>query len=285
MGGVKPCVFIDYCSVGKYEPYVSKSGLYKCLIKNVEHTGRYFGIFVMMSLVLAIETSEQICSVALFQSSELLSFKEKNHANVHSQFLFTLIHELFAENELSIQNIDAVAVNLGPGSYTGLRIGCTAAKSIAYSIGCPVIGVEGLELMASAYLNELSDKEALNDGDMICSMIDARRMEVFWQFFNSGGERLSEPEPALLEEVENPYKNLNGQLHVIGSGASKCAKLESFEGAIIDDAVLLHAKYMGPLLSEKMDKKEFEDLAYFEPKYLKGFHFIPPKNKSASSNG
>lgn len=238
-------------------------------------------IFVPMALILAIESSESICSVALFKNAELLGFREKNEPNVHSQFLFTLIGELMQSQGYQISNLGAVAVNLGPGSYTGLRIGCTAAKAIAYSNSIPLIGLEGLSLVASAYATQ----NHLSDCDFICSMVDARRMEVFWQFFNWHNEELTKAEPAILTEVELPIETSNANLHVIGSGAFKCVELEIFKGAKISTNTLSHAKFMGPLLFEKWNNNEFQDVAYFEPSYLKGFHFVAPKKQRKPING
>lgn len=226
-----------------------------------------------MSLILCIETAEKTCSVALFNSGQLLGFEEIEENNAHSKFLFPLIETLLNAHHISLQDLAAVAISGGPGSYTGLRIGCSAAKGICYALNKPMIAMGSLEIMASGYMQSNS----LNKEDRICVMMDARRMEVFWQFFDARGSHQTTAVAAILTDESYQNSSIDGRHHVLGTAVLKARPLDLFSDAVYVEKSYLHAKFMGVLALEKLKNKEFEDVAYYEPEYVKDFFFGPKK--------
>lgn len=229
-----------------------------------------------MPLFLAIDTSEEICSVALFENDELLYSRQTKEPNSHSKYIFGTIRDVIYEKSVYWPDISAFVLNLGPGSYTGLRIGSAALKSISYCTNVPIIGLTSLEIMSAAYWSQHSD---LTEKDVICSAMDARRMEVFWEFFDHEGNSIHEASPAILDEVKPPSCTEGKKVHLIGSATAKMKDLNYFPEQTISEENRLHAKHMGHLIPGKWEKEEFEDVAYFEPSYLKEFFFVKSRNK------
>ncbi|NOR75449.1 MAG: tRNA (adenosine(37)-N6)-threonylcarbamoyltransferase complex dimerization subunit type 1 TsaB [Draconibacterium sp.] len=226
-----------------------------------------------MALILNIETSTEVCSVTISENGKLLYIKETLEGLSHSELLTVFIEELFAENNLSLNELDAVAVSKGPGSYTGLRIGVSVAKGLCYGLEIPLIAVNSLETMGTnAALN--SPENAL-----FCPMIDARRMEVYTALYNKKGEEIKPVSAEIIEEdFLNEYLEDN-KIRFIGNGAEKCKTKITHANAIFDGPLKTSAQFMQKLTEEKYNKKEFEDVAYFEPFYLKNFVATIPKNK------
>jgi len=227
-------------------------------------------------LFLAIDTSEEICSVALFENDELLYTRQTKEPNSHSKYIFGTIRDVIYEKSVYWPNINAFVLNLGPGSYTGLRIGSSALKSISYCTNVPIIGLTSLEIMSAAYRDQTP---GLTEKDVICAAMDARRMEVFWQFFDHEGNSIHEANPAILDEVSPPDCTKGKHVHLIGSATGKMKDLNYFPEQTVSLENWLHAKHMGHLISDKWEKKEFLDVAYFEPTYLKEFFFVKSRNK------
>ena len=226
-----------------------------------------------MSLILAFETAEHICSVALFESGQLLAFEEDREANSHSAHLFTLVEKLMNQQGKELKELDAIAVNIGPGSYTGLRIACSAAKGVCYSLDIPVLGLTSMEILANAYVQT----ESCENRDVLACMLDARRMEVYVRYFDHQTKPLSEPEAVILETNMSLPISFDGDLHTIGSGALKASEIGYHQKAKYPKSIKLHAMHMGPLAEKAWRQKNFLDTAYFEPKYLKEFFFTPSK--------
>ena len=229
--------------------------------------------------ILLIETSTKVCSVALSRSGKIIATREVNEANRHAEMLTVFCEEVVKEGNIKFNELSAVAVAKGPGSYTGLRIGVSAAKGFCYALGIPLIAIDTLESMAMGMLTEVKE------GDLIIPMIDARRMEVYCQVFDHTGKALNEVSPVILDE--NSFRTAlstyslfsDARLFFSGDGMPKAKELLSkIPNAIFTDAGNCSAKNMLLSAEKKFLAKEFEDVAYFEPFYLKTFHPGPKRS-------
>ena len=218
-----------------------------------------------MALILSIETSTSICSVAIHEQGELLALAEIKEPGAHAEKLLLLVDELFEKSGLSFGDLDAVAVSQGPGSYTGLRIGVSTAKGIAYALEIPLIGINTLQAMAAS--------QSVAPGDYVVAVLDARRKEVYTQAFGDSLQELSPIEAVVLEEGVFGSILEKGRVYFVGDGVEKVKEEVKSANAlfIADWAISLSAKNMGVLASEKHARQEWEDLAYFVPNYLKEF--------------
>ncbi|MEZ5105542.1 MAG: tRNA (adenosine(37)-N6)-threonylcarbamoyltransferase complex dimerization subunit type 1 TsaB [Draconibacterium sp.] len=234
-----------------------------------------------MTKILQIETSTEVCSVAISENGKTLFVKESLEGLNHSELLTVFIDEIFAENKLSLNSIDAVAVSKGPGSYTGLRIGVSVAKGLCYALSIPLISVNSLRVLgtfAAKNAGNFSDGNA-NEKILFCPMIDARRMEVYTSLYNSGGEQIK---PVSAEIIDTDFLAdylTEYQVYFFGNGAQKCKNTIVHTNAHFEGPQTTSAQFMSNIALEKYNKKEFEDVAYFEPFYLKNFVATIPKNK------
>ena len=224
-----------------------------------------------MALILAIETGTDICSVALVRDGELVALRESDEERNHAKKIAVFVDELLKECGVAADDLDAVAVSKGPGSYTGLRIGVSFAKGLCYGQNIPLVAVGSLDSLVEVAREDFEagiiDVENWNDATL-CPMIDARRMEVYTQTFNSEGVAQSDVEAKIIDE-ESFSAERNGKPFVIfGSGAKKCA--EVLEGAIFIE-VVPSARGMARLAEKAFAEGKTEDVAYFEPFYLKDF--------------
>ena len=218
-----------------------------------------------MARILSIETSTSICSVAIHEQGELLALAEIKEPGAHAEKLLLLVDELFEKAGLSFADLDAVAVSQGPGSYTGLRIGVSTAKGIAYALEIPLIGINTLQAMAAS--------QSVAPGDYVVAVLDARRKEVYTQTFGDSLQELSSIEAVVLEEGVFASILEKGRVYFVGDGVEKVKEEIQHGNAlfIADWTISLSAKNMGVLASEKHARQEWEDLAYFVPNYLKEF--------------
>lgn len=233
-----------------------------------------------MALILCIETGTDICSVALARNGELISLRESGEGKNHAQNLAVYVEEILHENDIDAKNLDAIAVGKGPGSYTGLRIGVSLAKGLCYAASIPLIGVNSLESMVNV---ALEDNEAgiIDIGNLekaiLCPMIDARRMEVYCQTFDSKAEPLSEVGAVVVESESFAKERTQGELILFGNGAKKCKDVltgddEALVGGNIKYVeVVPSARGIVKPAFKKLGMSDFEDVAYFEPFYLKDF--------------
>lgn len=230
-----------------------------------------------MKIILHIETATQICSAALSRGGKVIAEKHSDEKNAHSRVLTVFIDELLKENHLAPQDLDAVAVSKGPGSYTGLRIGVSTAKGLCYALGKPLIAVGTLQAMAWGMTRSVG-KVAQNT--LFCPMIDARRMEVYAALFDPSNRQVRDIRAEVIDE--NSFGEFLKE-HVVffaGDGAAKCKPLLSENpNARFMDNFLPSANYLAEIASGKFNRKEFEDVAYFEPFYLKDFIAGIPKVK------
>ena len=224
-----------------------------------------------MALILCIETGTDICSVGLVQNGELISLRESDSGRDHAKKVAVYVDELLEQNNLQPEELDAVAVGEGPGSYTGLRIGVSFAKGLCYGVGKPLIAVSSL---ASLTAVAMEDYEAgiLDidnwDSSLLCPMIDARRMEVYTQIFDSKGVAKSDVRAEVIDENSlESYRRECENFIVFGSGAAKCS--DTLGATLID--ITPSARGMARIAEQKYNSGEFVDVAYFEPYYLKDF--------------
>jgi tRNA threonylcarbamoyladenosine biosynthesis protein TsaB len=223
-----------------------------------------------MSLILQIETATASCSVALAKDGDVLGFKQVNGRNLHAEVITRFVEELITGAGFSYNNLDAIAVSCGPGSYTGLRIGISTAKGLCFALDKPLIAVETLAAMAEgvAGMDVYSNQTDL----LLCPMIDARRMEVYTAIFNINGENIK---PTAAEIVdENSFADIlqNNNVLFFGDGAEKCFNvLKAHPSALYLPDFLNSATHLTKKAVEKFNNDDFEDVAYFEPYYLKDF--------------
>ena len=224
-----------------------------------------------MSLILGIETSTKICSVAISDGDKLLALKEEGGEYSHSEKLTVFIQDVLQKASLELKNIDAVAVSKGPGSYTGLRIGVSVAKGLCYSLEKPLIAVDTLQAMALGMLK-------LEQSNLYCSMIDARRMEVYTALYDANNKIVEPVAAKIIDEHSFADELKNNKVIFFGDGAKKCKEvLGSNSNTIFSDKGLPSAQYINQIALAKFNNKEFEDVAYFEPYYLKNFIATTPK--------
>lgn len=223
-----------------------------------------------MARILSIETASVNCSVSVFEENTLLSFREDPSPEyTHGELLHIFIDEALKEANISPGQLDAVAVSKGPGSYTGLRIGVSAAKGLCFALDIPLISISTLLVMATAL-----DK---SDGILI-PMLDARRMEVYAAVYDSDLNLLRETRAEILNaDSFSEFRSYN-PIHLLGSGAGKCLELFKDANFRFHPEILPSSLNMGLLAFEAFNEGRFENLAYFEPYYLKDF-MVTPKVK------
>lgn len=226
-----------------------------------------------MSCILNIETSTNVCSVAVSQGGVCLFKRVDNSGPNHAVALGVFVDEALSFVDSRAIPLDAVAVSCGPGSYTGLRIGVSMAKGICYGRGLKLIAVPTLELMAVPVLLE----HELDDDTLLCPMLDARRMEVYAGIYDRA---LHEVRPVQADVVDgDTYREYldKGKVCFFGNGACKCLDTINHPNAVLVKGIEPLAEYMFPLAEKRMAKGRFEDVAYFVPFYLKDFVAKTPK--------
>jgi len=225
-----------------------------------------------MAVRLYIETATTNCSVCLADDEKILYFKEENDKNYsHAEKLHVLIHEAYETANIQPADVAAVVVGKGPGSYTGLRIGVSTAKGLCFASDLKLIAIETLEILAHSI--------KITDG-MILPLLDARRMEVYSAVFNSSYEQIRETKAEIITEDSFSDYLAKGKVHFIGNGAEKCKGIITHENAIFYDEIYFpSAKQMIAIGMDKHKKNDTEDVAYFEPYYLKDFVITKPKKK------
>ena len=222
-------------------------------------------------MIICIETATNLCSVALCDSAGILSLKESNDLKSHASMLTLFIGEIFKETGVSASELDAVAVSKGPGSYTGLRIGVSVAKGIAYAASIPLIGIETMHSMFIG-MSEKLKKEGRPDADTIfCPMLDARRMEVYYALYNASGTRIKDISAEIITGESFMSLPESNRIIFFGSGASKCREIIKRSGCEFVEDFAMSASHMHIPAFRAFESKQFEDVAYFEPFYLKDF--------------
>lgn len=222
-----------------------------------------------MEKFLLIETSTDACSVALAEGDRIIASDFIQEFKAHAKRLVPMIETLLQKTDTTLDQCCAVSVSEGPGSYTGLRVGVSSAKGICYGAGIPLLGVSTLDVLAQMGMENITCSNAV-----IVPMLDARRMEVYCAQYNAKGERISDVKAEILDE--NSFEELfqkYDQVIFVGDGAGKfrsCLNESKLEKATIVEC-RPDARYMLTLTLDMWNKKEFKDIAYFEPFYLKDF--------------
>lgn len=227
-----------------------------------------------MALILHIETGTDVCSVALSEDNRVISLRESGSERDHATKLGIYIDEVLCESKYTTDKLDAISVGMGPGSYTGLRIGVSMAKGLCYALNIPLIGINSLESMASiAYERYKSGELNIKNWDnaLLCPMIDARRMEVYTQIFDSSLNPITDVCAEIItEESFSEQINKTTEFLIFGNGAAKTVDILSDEKVTLID-ITPSAKGLVNAAHKAYLNKEFKDLAYFEPHYLKDF--------------
>ena len=233
-----------------------------------------------MALILNIESSTEVCSVALAQNGEVLAILENPAGLNHSTLLTVFIEEIFRKLDIEVNKLDALAVSGGPGSYTGLRIGVAAAKGICYALNLPMIAISSLASMTHHVNQNINHYQLPEMSNLcFCPMIDARRMEVYTALFNRKEEMIRKIQADIIDA--SSFSSLLEEKVVVffGNGAEKCRNTIQHPNAIFIDNVLTSSAYMTSLSEKAFLNKQFVDIAYYEPYYLKDFvATIPTKN-------
>ena len=225
-----------------------------------------------MAVILIIESSTEVCSVALSVDGLLTDVKESKEGQNHARLVTVFAEELLSRNNIKPDKLSAVAVSKGPGSYTGLRIGVSTAKGICFARHIPLIAIGTLEAMTQHVIqnrklyNIPEDKPAL-----FCPMIDARRMEVFSMLYTEDGSVLKPITAEIIDEAFLSEELIKNHVVFFGNGSEKCKKTLQSPNALFISDIDASAKFMCQLAWELYNKNKFEDVAYFEPFYLKDF--------------
>ena len=225
-----------------------------------------------MTHILCLETATTNCSVALSINGEVVALQEDNALKYsHAERLHVFIKEVLEEASITKDQLQAIAVSKGPGSYTGLRIGVSAAKGLCAALDVPLISVDTL--------GALSRKLTVNDGELIIPMLDARRMEVYSAVFDNSGNSIRETQAQILDETSFIEYLDKGVVHFIGNGVEKFKEICEHPNARFVLKELPSSMQMAALAQEKFNANDLEDVAYFEPYYLKDFIAGKPKAK------
>ncbi len=224
-----------------------------------------------MALILNIETATKNCSVSLAKNGQTTHIKELNDGKYsHAEKLHQFIDDILKEAKITLNEVDAIAISKGPGSYTGLRIGVSSAKGLCFAVDKPLISIGTLESLANAINIEHG---------LIIPMLDARRMEVYASVFNHKQQQVREIKAEVINENSFKEELEQGKVYFLGDGAEKCKTVITHKNAVFVDEQFPSAEQMSALSYHKYLNSEFEDVAYFEPFYLKDFVVTPAKKK------
>lgn len=230
-------------------------------------------------MIICLETATNLCSVALCDSDGVISLRESNESKSHASVLTVFIEEILKEKGIRARDLKAVAVSKGPGSYTGLRIGVSVAKGIAFGASIPLIGVETTLSMFWGISGSQSSGTVEDKNVLFCPMLDARRMEVYYAMYDCNGIKIKDISAEIINE--NSFINIPESIKIIffGDGAKKCKEVINRKNAFFADEYRISASSMHKPVIQAFNNHIFEDVAYFEPLYLKDFiTSIPRKN-------
>jgi tRNA threonylcarbamoyladenosine biosynthesis protein TsaB len=229
-----------------------------------------------LPLILNIETATKNCSVSLSYKGELLAVKELNDGNYsHSENLHVFIEDVLKSVNKSFSDIDAIAVSKGPGSYTGLRIGVSAAKGLCFSLDKPLISISTLASLANAI--------SVKNTAVIIPLLDARRMEVYSAVFDNHYNQIREVKAEIIDSTSFSVFLNKGQVYFLGDGADKCKEIIKHKNATFLDGYFPSSKQMTKLSYVKYKISDIENVAYFEPFYLKDFLITKSKLKNLNT--
>lgn len=228
-------------------------------------------------MIICLETSTPICSVALCDSNGPADLRESSGEKSHASLLTVFTAELLERAGLKAKDLEAVAVSKGPGSYTGLRIGVSTAKGIAYAASLPLIGVETTLSMFHGIDDRMRKKYGLDNSSLFIPMLDARRMEVYYSILDDEGRTVKETSAEIIDEYSFTDIPADIRLLFFGDGAEKCRGIIKRENVAFADEFRISAAHMYQPAFKSLRQHTFEDIAYFEPFYLKDFITSRPK--------
>ena len=225
-----------------------------------------------LAYLLHIESTSTVCSIAISKDAELVALKELNNGYTHAENLHVFIEQLLKETSLSSKDLNAISISSGPGSYTGLRIGFSAAKGLAYALQIPLITIDTLKALSNSVIQK-TKSDAL-----FCPMMDARRMEVYCAVYDNSFNEVLHIQALVLDETSIQSFHLNKDIYFFGDGMPKAKDLlQSLPNAHFIDDVTASASSMISLAFKKYQANDFADVAYSEPNYLKEFFFTTAK--------
>jgi tRNA threonylcarbamoyladenosine biosynthesis protein TsaB len=228
-------------------------------------------------MIICLETATNLCSVALCDSAGVISLKESNESKSHASMLTVFIEEILKENGIRAGDVEAIAVSKGPGSYTGLRIGVSVAKGIAYAASIPLIGIETTLSMFWGISGNRMKSQETDMNTLFCPMLDARRMEVYYAIYDAVGKTIKDISAEII--TEDSFSNIPESQKIIffGDGAAKCKEVVNRTNIHFADDFRISASHMHRPVIQAFNKRHFEDVAYFEPFYLKDFITSKPR--------
>lgn len=232
-------------------------------------------------MILCLETATDLCSVALCERSGVVAIRESDKGRSHASLLTVFIQDLLNETGTRTGDLDAVVVSKGPGSYTGLRIGVSAAKGIAYASSIPLIGIDTTLSMFYGFMERNAEKYDPEGSDLFSPALDARRMEIYYSVFDVHGYTIRNIRAEIMDK--NSFSDIpeTSRIILFGDGAIKCRDVIIRKNILIDTDFRISASFMLKPAYEALDQHRFEDIAYFEPFYLKDFLTSKPvKNLS-----
>ena len=225
-----------------------------------------------MERIILIETSTALCSVALAEDGVITAYKESSAPKAHASLTAVFIDEILKEKSLTMSDCKAVCVSMGPGSYTGLRVGVSTAKGLCFGSGLPLIAVGTLDTLVAQASGQMGNAR------YIVPMVDARRMEVYTAIFTPEGKQITETAPMIIDENSFAEQLAEGEVLFIGDGAGKCADMIKHPNAKFIQCNPQASAMLSPAQAAYKEKR-FEDVAYFEPFYLKEFVATVSKKK------
>ena len=233
-----------------------------------------------MERILLIETSTALCSTALAENGVITSYRESSAPKAHASLTAVFIQEMLAERGITLDGCNAICVSKGPGSYTGLRVGVSTAKGLCFGSGKPLLAVGTLDTLVDQAAAELLTVNPDLTGNLrfIIPMIDARRMEVYSAIFSPDGTQITETTPVIVDENSFAEYLEQGPVLFIGDGAGKCADVIKHPNAHFCQCHPKASSMLSPAIAAYKEKR-FEDVAYFEPFYLKEFVATVSKKK------
>lgn len=228
-------------------------------------------------MILCLETSTALCSVALCNSNGIVALRESSEPKSHAALLTLLIGDILSSEGIKPKDLEAVAVSMGPGSYTGLRIGVSAAKGIAYAASLPLLGIETTLSMFYGLSDNIRKKYGVDTTSLVVPMLDARRMEVYYSVYSSDGMVIKDTSAEIINE--NTFSEIPGSVRILlfGEGAAKCKDVLKRDNIAFADEYRISARSMFKPAYERLRAGKYEDVAYFEPFYLKDFIATKPK--------
>jgi len=228
-------------------------------------------------MIICLETSTPLCSVALCGKDGVVAVRESDENKSHASLLTVFIDELLSGAGLKASELEAVAISKGPGSYTGLRIGVSTAKGICYAASVPLIGIETTLSMFHGITDTIKSQYGTGETSLFIPMLDARRMEVYYSILASDGKIVREISAEIIDE--NSFRNIpeNVRILIFGDGSAKCRQVAERGNIKFAEEFRMSAAHMYEPAYKAFREHRFEDVAYFEPFYLKDFITSSPK--------